>query len=148
LAFKEVVHLVHEEEEKVKWVDMYSHYKTEIDGEISEVVSTWKQRGEDISEHRLFKVEKEIINKPVYSLYYDVSRNDTMKNNNPTTIFYKDKIYYVHTNLKETAEYIKKLIGEDKVNIYGDKTHLGMALSDYLKELNIEVNPMKISTWY
>lgn len=63
LAFKEVVHLVHEEEEKVKWVDMYSHYyegNESIKGE-NEYVATWKQNFKgDITEHRIFKVEKEI----------------------------------------------------------------------------------------
>ena len=63
LAFKEVVHLVHEEEDNNKWKEFSSHYyegDKAIKGE-NEYIALWEQNGnDDIRNHRIFKVEKEI----------------------------------------------------------------------------------------
>lgn len=44
-----------------RWIDMFSKHKMDIDGEMAEVISIWKQKGGDIKNHRIYKVEKEII---------------------------------------------------------------------------------------
>ena len=143
LAFKEIVNLIHEEKEKTKWVDMYSHYKMKIDEEFQEVISTWKQRGDDVSEHKIYKVEKEITDKPTYNLYFDISTNNTMKEH-PSTIYYKDKIYYNYGNIEQISKYIIDIIGKDKVKIYGDTRTFGMGVYDYLKDIGFDVQPIEL----
>ena len=71
LAFKEIINLIHEEKEKTEWKDMFSHYKMKIDDEFQDVVSTWRQRGEDIEDHKVYKIEKEICNLPISRITLD-----------------------------------------------------------------------------
>ena len=63
LAFKEIINLIHEEDDKSKWKEFSSHYydgDKAIKGE-NEYIATWEQNGNnDIRNHRIFKVEKEI----------------------------------------------------------------------------------------
>ena len=63
LAFKEVIHLIHEEEEKTEWKDMSSKYKT--DGK--DMISLWEQKGKDIRNVK----EYEVINKPYITIKLD-----------------------------------------------------------------------------
>lgn len=53
-AYERILELIRKEN---KWEDKYSHYKLKNDnGELEEVVSTWKQKGEDIRNHKTYKV--------------------------------------------------------------------------------------------
>ena len=67
-AYERVLDLIRKEN---VWTDMYSHYKMKIDDEFQEVVSTWKQKGEDIKDHKIYKIEKEICNLPVNRITLD-----------------------------------------------------------------------------
>ena len=58
-AYERVLELIRKEN---VWTDMYSHYKLKIEDEFQDVVSTWKQKGEDIKDHKIYKIEKEITN--------------------------------------------------------------------------------------
>lgn len=66
-ALSEVTRLI----EKESWKDMYSHYQLKDgDGEFQEVVSTWRQKGEDIKDHHIYSISGEIIrNKKVGKFY-------------------------------------------------------------------------------
>lgn len=81
-AYERVLELIRKEN---LWSDMYSHYKMKIDGEFQEVVSVWQQKGEDIRNHRIFKVEKEITNAgekigiAFKSLFEKYQKNETKK---------------------------------------------------------------------
>lgn len=56
-ALSEVTRLI----EKESWRDMYSHYQLRNDDfEFEEVISTWKQKGEDIRDHHIYKIDGEI----------------------------------------------------------------------------------------
>lgn len=56
-SLSEVTRLI----EKESWKDMYSHYQLkDSNGEFQEVVSTWKQKGEDIKDHHIYRVSGEI----------------------------------------------------------------------------------------
>lgn len=55
-AYERILELIRKEN---KWEDKYSHYKLQNDnGEWEEVVSTWEQKGEDIKNHKTYKVVK------------------------------------------------------------------------------------------
>lgn len=57
MALSEVTRLI----EKESWKDMYSHYQLkDSNGEFQEVVSTWRQKGEDIRNHHIYKIDGEI----------------------------------------------------------------------------------------
>lgn len=57
MALSEVTRLI----EKESWRDMYSHYQLRNDDfEFEEVISTWKQKGEDIRDHHIYKIDGEI----------------------------------------------------------------------------------------
>lgn len=56
-SLSEVTRLI----EKESWKDMYSHYQLkDSNGEFQEVVSTWRQKGEDIRNHHIYKIDGEI----------------------------------------------------------------------------------------
>lgn len=73
-AYERILLLIDKEN---KWESMYSHYgfKNDETGEFEDVVSTWEQKGEDIRNHNVYKIEKEIstpkvsvtVNEPIIS---------------------------------------------------------------------------------
>ncbi|MBZ9693409.1 hypothetical protein [Clostridium sp. M14] len=46
---------------KDKWKSMYRHYKEKNEkGDFEDMVATWEQKGDDIRNHKIYKIEKEI----------------------------------------------------------------------------------------
>lgn len=122
-----------------RWINMFSKHKMDIEGEMVDVVSTWRQKGEDIQDHHVYKIEKEITDNPINNLYYDLECRDD--NLFKCTIYFKDKIYGVIGDCKYIATYITSLCYDEKVNIYGDIRAFGIALADILKEVGYIVKP-------
>ena len=77
-AYERVLELIRKEN---IWTDMYSHYQMKIDDDFQEVVSTWQQKDEDIREHKIYKIEKEITN--------DISMDDKTLNSIEDIVGYK-----------------------------------------------------------
>lgn len=71
MALSEVTRLIERNTPIEKWEDRFSHYKEQNNnGEWEETVSTWQQKGEDIRDHKIYKIDSEIIkNKKAKTLY-------------------------------------------------------------------------------
>lgn len=77
-ALSEVTRLIENE----SWKDMYSHYKEQSnDGEWEERVSTWQQKGEDIKDHHIYKIDGEI---PTVKIKID--KENVIETDNEVTI--------------------------------------------------------------
>jgi len=129
---------------KETWKDMFSHYKMKIDDEFKEVVSTWRQKGEDIKDHKIYKIEKEIKENPTYKLYYDIGRIDK---NSKCIIFFKDKMTTIVGDYKYIATYISSLCYNENVEIHGDINGLGLGLADELKSIGYIVKPTTLTVF-
>lgn len=138
-AYEKVLELIRKEN---VWTDMYSHHKMKIDDEFQEVVSTWKQKGEDIKDHKIYKIEKEIKDNPTYKLYYDIGRTDKTSK---CIIFFKDRMSTVVGDLKYIATYISSLCYNNNVEIHGDINGIGLGLADELKSIGYIVKPTTLT---
>jgi len=96
-AYERVLELIRKEN---VWTDMYSHYKMKIDDEFQEVVSTWKQKGEDIKDHK--------TNKEIGEIYKCIYEN-TMRSE---TLIELEKIMYVSFDIKNGFHEILKYISD------------------------------------
>jgi hypothetical protein len=128
------------------WKDMFSHYYDgrEVEKGDNEYIATWKQKGDEIKDHKIYKVIEDLSNKPTYDLYFDIERRDD--GNCKCRIYFKDKVNGIVGDYKFVAKYISDLCFNEKVNIYGDTFGLGLGLADQLKVLGHIVKPTIINT--
>lgn len=71
MALSEVTRLIERNTPIEKWEDRYSHYREQNDnGEWEETVSTWQQKGEDIRDHKIYKIDSEIIKNKKAKTFY------------------------------------------------------------------------------
>lgn len=131
-ALSEITRLVNNE----RWEDKSSYYKTDE----GEFVSTWEQKGKDIRNHKIYKIEKE-IKQETYNLYIDWERDLTK-----TKVYYKDCMYGVQLEkYNDIRDFIiKNIIKNDNVNIYIDCCAVGLGIADSFNELGYKVQDTRL----
>lgn len=138
-AYERILLLIDKEN---KWKSMYSQYglKNDETGEFEDVVSTWEQKGEDIRNHHIYKIEKE-IKEETYNLYIEWTRDI-----NKTIVYYKDCMYGIELNTySEIRDFIiKNIIKDDNVNIYMDCFGIGLGLADSFNELGYKIQDTEL----
>lgn len=129
---------------KDKWESLYSHYKEKNEnGDFEDMVATWEQKGDDIRNHKIYKIEKE-ISKPVEKVYIDVSRDS----NYPTKIYTNDTVTTLsYKNVNMLADYLYSTYKNKNVELYVDEGTIGKCLIDLLKLKNIKVNSMLLKAY-
>ncbi|WP_252225017.1 MULTISPECIES: hypothetical protein [unclassified Clostridium] len=129
---------------KDKWESVYSHYKEKNEnGDFEDMVATWEKKGEDIRNHKIYKIEKE-INKPIEKLYFDVSRDSDAK----TLLYFKNKIYRLKDCTYENiVNKIKEITCGYDIEIYGDIFGIGLGLADYLYKEGFIVKPTTLELY-
>lgn len=126
-----------------KWTQMYSKYETRSNDkeDFIPVISIWEQKGDEIRNHRIFEIAREIDNKE-YELYFEA---DYRMNSKREPIFSECNIYFngelikLSGNMEGISEYIITLIKDKKVKIYGEDIGVGYGLVNILKSKGIEV---------
>lgn len=134
-AYERILTLQSQED---KWVQMYSKYETKSkeEDDFTPVVSVWEQKGEEIRNHRIFEIVREIEDKE-YELYFEVSRNSDGVL--LCEVFFNKRTYRIAGDQNVIGDYIKDLIGDKKVIVYGDSRNIRALIVDSLKARNIKV---------
>ena len=139
-AYERILTLQSQED---KWTQMYSKYETRSNDkeDFIPVVSTWEQKGEEIRNHRIFEISREIDNKE-YELYFEAEYRMNSKREpifSECNIYFNEEIIKLSGNMEGISEYIINLTKDKKVKIYGEDIGDGYGLVSILKNKGIGV---------
>ena len=146
-AYEKILSLQSQED---KWVQMYSKYETRSkeEDDFIPVVSTWEQKGDEIRNHRIFEIVKEVDNKE-YELYFEANYRMNIKREpifSECNIYFDGELIKISGCMDGIAERIVNLIKDKKVKIYGEDIGIGLGLVHILQSKGIEVMSKKVKS--
>ena len=111
-ALSEVTRLIEKNTPIEKWEEKVSHYKSrtqDYNGEYTEMISIWKQKGEDIKDVRKYKVTEEI---PFVKVTIDEENIvDTVNETKIPMVIGDNDIHYIILQ-KKNGKYVRFVLNE------------------------------------